>query len=227
MYSLLLILFISASQQDPAILRIKPTEVNMNVRRPILPNGAELPDDTGFNAIHVSIDASTSTYIHLASTLDNDESISCIRVIGSTKNAQFEDYAPVVSSSHFLAYDLGISRRISCQDCKQLVDPCLMQTHRQTDCIKQKLETECELCGRHMLLTNLERHMETHGQERYMCSSCGRKFHRSEYFRNHTTNPRACQLYLSELSMRVTSAQNQDELNLDNPVYEFFSLLHC
>ena len=139
---------------------------------------------------------------------------------GSTNSAQFEDYEPFVPGSHFSAYDTGICRKIGCPDCEQLFDPCLVQIHRQTDCLK----TGCELCGRHMLLTNVGRHMETHGQKRYTCSCCGRKFHRSDYFQNHMKNPSAYQIYLFELSLRVTSEPNQDEIELDNPMYDLSPL---
>lgn len=190
--------------------------------RPILPNGAELPDNVGFDAVHILRNTSKSTYIHLVSTSGVKDSISCIRINGRTNNT--EDYEPFVSGSHFSAYDTGNSSKVSCPDCRQLVDPCLLQIHRQIDCFKkQKEETRCELCGRHMLLTNLERHMETHGPERYMCSCCGRKFHRSDYFQGHIKNPSACQVYLSELSLRIISEQNQDEIDLDNPVYDSFT----
>jgi len=65
--------------------------------------------------------------------------------------------------------------------------------------------------------------METHGLERYMCSCCGRKFHRSDYFQAHIKNPSACQVYLSELSLCIISEQNQDEIDLENPVYDSFT----
>jgi hypothetical protein len=170
----------------------------MNSNRPILPNGSELPNDFGFNTVHILRNTSKSTYIHLVSSSGVKESISCIRINGRTNSAQFEDYEPFVPSSHFSTYNTGNSRKISCPDCEQLFDPYLVQIHRQTDCLKkQKIETRCELCGRHMLLTNLGRHMETHGRKRYMCSCCGRKFHRSDYFHDHMKNPSACQIYLS------------------------------
>lgn len=208
------------------MLRTKSTKDNMNINRPILPNRAELPNDVGFDAVHILRNTSKSTYIHLVSSSDVEESISCIRIDGRTNRAQFEDYEPFVPGSHFSAIDTGNSRKISCLDCKQLVDLYLVQIHRQTDCFeKQKLETRCELCGGHMLLTNLGRHMETHGRKRYMCSCCGRKFHRSDYFQDHMKNPSACQAYLSELSLRIMSEQNQDEIDLDNPVYDSFTYL--
>jgi hypothetical protein len=65
--------------------------------------------------------------------------------------------------------------------------------------------------------------METHGPERYMCSCCGRKFYRSDYFQGHIKNPSACQVYLSELSLRIIREQNQDEIDLDNPVHDSFT----
>lgn len=193
--------------------------------RPILPNGAELPDNVGFDAVHILRNTSKSTYIHLVSSSGVKDSISCIRMNGRKNNTQFEDYEPFVSGSHFSAYDTRNFSKVSCPDCRQLVDPCLVQIHRQTDYLKkqQKLETNCELCGRHMLLTNLGRHMETHGPERYMCSLCGRKFHRSDYFQGHIKNPSACQVYLSELSLRIMSQQDQDEIDLENPMYDSFT----
>jgi hypothetical protein len=161
--------------------------------RPILLNGAELPDNVGFDAIHILRNMSKSTYIHLVSSSGVKDSISCIRINGRTNNTQFKDYEPFVSGSHFSAYETRNSSKVSCTDWRQLVDPCLVQAHKQIDCFKkQKLETRCELCGRHMLLTNLGRHMETHSPERYMCSCCERKFHRSDYFQGHIKNPSAC-----------------------------------
>jgi hypothetical protein len=112
-----------------------------------------------------------------------EECISCIRIDGRMNSAQFEDYKPFIPGSHFSAYDTENFRKIGCPDCEQLVDPYMVQVHRRTDCFnKHKLETRCRLCGRHMLLTNLVRHMETHGPKRYMCSCCGRKFHKLDYF---------------------------------------------
>jgi hypothetical protein len=141
-------------------------------------------------------------------------------------SAQFEDYKPFIPGSHFSAYDTENFRKISCPDCEQLVDPYMVQVHRRTDCFnKHKLETRCGLCGRHMLLTNLGRHMETHGPKRYMCSCCGRKFHRSDYFQYHMNSPGACQVYLYELSLSIMNAQNQDEIDLDNPAYGSFTSL--
>ena len=78
-------------------------------------------------------------------------------------NDQFEDYNPFFPGSHFPSYDTQNFRKISCPDCEQLVDPSMVQVHRRTDCFnKHELGTRYELCGRHMLLTNLGRHMETH-----------------------------------------------------------------
>jgi len=156
----------------------------MNNSRPILPNGAELPDDVGFDAVHILRNASKSTCIHLLSSSGVEECISCIRIDIRMKSAQFEDYKPFILSSHFSAYNIENFRKISCPDCEQLVDPDMVQVHRRTDCFnKHKLETRCELRGRYMLLINLGRHMETQGPKRYICSRCGRKFHGRTTFR--------------------------------------------
>jgi len=114
----------------------------MNTNRPILPNGAELPDgiDFDFDALHISRDTSKSIDIHLLSTSGVEECIYCIRIDGRINGTQLEDYKPFVPGSHFSAYDTENFCKISCPDCEQLVDPYMVQVHRRIDCFnKHKL----------------------------------------------------------------------------------------
>lgn len=82
----------------------EPTKDSMNINRPILPNGAELPDDVSFDAVHISRDTSKSTYIYLLSSLGVEECISCIQIDRRINSAQSEDYKPFIPGSHFLTY---------------------------------------------------------------------------------------------------------------------------
>jgi len=38
-------------------------------------------------------------------------------------------------------------------------------------------------------------------------------------------NPGACQVYLYELLLSIMNAQNQDEIDLDDPAYDSFTTL--
>ena len=204
-----------------------PAYHSMRNNGPILPNGVELPDNASIDAVHISRDNSKSTYIHLLSRSGVKETISCTQISRRMCRVQLEGYRPFVPSSHFAAYNAENSRKISCPNCEQLIDPCMIQVHRLIDCVKKhKEEARCELCGHNMLYTNLERHMETHGPKRYMCSCCGRKFHRSDYFQDHMNNPSACQIYLSELSSSIINAQGEDGINLEDPRYNCFIPFH-
>lgn len=199
----------------------------MRSNGPILPNGVELPANASVDAVHISRSNSKSTYIHFLSRSGAKETISCTQISRRMGRVQFEDHRPFVPGSHFAAYNAENSRNISCPNCEQPVDPCMIQVHILTDCVKNhKLEARRELCGRNMLYTSLERHMETHGPKRYMCSRCGRKFHRSDYFQDHMNNPGACQIYLSELSLSIINAQDEDGINPEDPRYNCFVPFH-
>ena len=88
----------------------------MNNYRPIFRSGAELPDDVGFDAVHILRSTSKSTYIHLVSDSGVKDSNFCIRVNKRPDSAQVEEYEPFVPGSHFSAYDTVNLRKISCPD---------------------------------------------------------------------------------------------------------------
>ena len=197
---------------------------NMRNNLPTLPNGGELPDDANVDAVHITRD-SKSTYIHLLSRSGDKEAISCTQISGRIGGLGFEDHKPFVPSSHFGLEDAANCRKICCPNCEQFIDPSLIQRHILIECGKEdKFKVTCELCGRKTLQTTLADHMLTHGPKRYMCSYCGRKFHRWDYLQNHMNRPNACLLYLDELSLSLLNAQDEDKdgINLDDPMYSYF-----